>query len=129
MPPSTLTSVAALVALSRLLPLLLSTPPPRFASISPPASATVAAFRVPVPVSMPAMSARVMVSSPPSCSVAPLATATVAVSARRLAAPSTRVPLFTATSPAAALPASVLLPVLTSRPAPRLAMALPPSRV
>ena len=62
----------------------------------------------------------------PRLSVAPDATATVAASARRFAAPSASVPAWTETSPAA-VPFSVELPPrLKSVPAPRLAFTVAP---
>ena len=78
---------------------------------------------------MPVSARLPTVSSPVSASVAPLATVTAALSARRLAAPSVSVPLVTATVPAPALPLSRLAPVDVSAPAPRLALAVPPLTV
>ena len=66
-------------------------------------------------------------SLPVKLSVAPLATVTVAVSAKRLAAPKLSVPLLTVTVLAPALPLSVLAPVDVKVPAPRLRSARPPA--
>ena len=69
-----------------------------------------------------------MVSLPPSASVPVLATVTVAASStRRLAAPSVRVlPALTVTLEAPAVPFKATAPVVTSVPAPRLALTVLP---
>ena len=83
-----------------------------------------AALSVPLPPSVPASARLPTVSLPVSVSVAPLATVTAAVSARRSAAASASVPALTFTVPAPALPDRLLAPVEVSAPVPRLALAL-----
>ena len=85
------------------------------------------ADKVPLPPSRPDSTSRNTVSSPFSSSVAPLATLRVAVSARRSALARLSVPPLTLTVLAAAVPANVAVPVLTSVPAPRLASTEAPS--
>ena len=77
---------------------------------------------VPLPASVPARFSCVMVSLPPSASVAPLSTLTVAPPASRPAPTSVSVSA-TVMPVAAAVPASVLLPLLSSVPVPRFAPA------
>ena len=84
------------------------------------------ADKVPVPPSTPDSASLNTVSLPFSSSVAPLATLTVAVSARRSAAPRLSVPVLMLTVSAAEVPPSVTAPVLASVPAPRLASTAAP---
>ena len=81
-----------------------------------------------MPLTVPAEDKLATVSLPLSCSVAPAATVTAAVSASRLAEPSTKVPLVTCTALASEVPAKVLTPVDVSAPAPSsaLTVVLPP---
>ena len=82
-----------------------------------------------MPSSVPDSARLPTVSLPLSVSVAALATVTAALSASRLSEPSASVPLLTATVLAPEVPASELVPVDVSAPAPRpaLTVVLPPA--
>ena len=113
----------------RLLPLLLSVVAPTSAMALPPFRPMVMALRRPLPSSVPASARLPMLSSPFRRSVAPLATPTCAVSARRPAETRLSVPPLTCTVPAFAAPARVVLPLLASVPVPRSALTAAPVSV
>ena len=126
-PLATFSTVTLAPPATLLPPLLLSVVAPTSATTLPLFRLTVVALRRPLPASVPASVRLPMPSSPFRRSVAPLATVSCALSARRPAEARFSVPPLTCTVPAPAVPASVVLPLLASVPAPRLALTVAPS--
>ena len=128
MPPLTSTLLDAALALSMLLPLEVSAPPPSAALTVPPASATSVAVKSPVPDSVPDRLNSPVWLVALLTSVASVATKTLrpvpAVSTLSWASVST--PALTLTWVASTGPDSVVMPLELSTPPPRPAPAVPP---
>ena len=125
LPPATLTVSDPAVPVSVALPATCSVPVPRLASTAAPVlSVVVPAVSVwPLPARVPVSASVLAPCAPASCSVAPLATVMSGLPFRRFTPSSSSVPPVTDTVPAAAVPASVLVPLLVRLPAPSAAPA------